>query len=242
MNTAVSDVVILCGGLGTRLKPFVSDRPKPMALIHGQPFLDLLVEQIVSQGFRRIVFCTGHQGEQIAEYVGRRTDIDALISREKTSLGTAGALRACRHRLHSQTVLVLNGDSFCPIDLVSLLVVHRRRNAAATAAVVPGDGRSDGGAIVLDVDHRITSFHEKTGGAYLNAGIYAVERPVLHQIPEHLPCSLEYDVFPALVGRGLYASVHHVPLHDIGTPARLEAFRTWMAVSKGASDEKRVSC
>ena len=231
MDTAVSDVVILCGGLGTRLKPLVSDRPKPMALIQGQPFLDLLVDQISSQGFSRIVFCTGHQGEKIAEYMGRRTGIDAVISREETPLGTAGALHACRHCLRSQTTLVFNGDSFCPINLASFLAEHRCRNAIATVAVVRSDGRSDAGGIVLDIDHRIMSFHEKTSGAYLNAGIYAVEQQAFDLIPNRIPCSLEYDVFPGLVGQGLYASLQQAPLHDIGTPERLSLFQTHYASS-----------
>lgn len=225
------DVVILCGGLGTRLRSVLADRPKPMALIHGRPFLDVLVDQVVAHGFRRIVFCTGHHGDWIAEYFGRREDIEAVMSHEPVPLGTGGALRACRHHLGSSAILVLNGDSLCPIDLSSFVAEHRRRAAVATVAVVPADGRSDGGGITLDREGRVTSFHEKAMGAYLNAGMYVLDHAVIGHISGQVPCSLEYEVFPALVGHGLYGSVHCVPLHDIGTPERLSEFQLQYARS-----------
>ncbi len=237
MNQVDVTIVILCGGMGTRLRSVVADRPKPMALIDGRPFLELPVGQAVSQGFRRLVFCTGHQGHSIAEHFSHRTDIEVLISHETDPLGTAGALRACRRYLNSSPVLVLNGDSFCAIDLAAFLAEHRRRAAAATVAVVEADGRCDGGGIALDATARITGFHEKTRGAYLNAGIYAFERPILDQIPDRRPCSLEYDVFPMLVGQGLYASVQQAPVHDIGTPARWSEFQAQYSTSHNAYTE-----
>ncbi|TKB66562.1 MAG: galactokinase [Nitrospira sp.] len=242
MNTACSDVVILCGGSGTRLKTVLRDRPKPMAPIHGRPFLDLVVNHVISHGFRRIIFCTGYRGEWIAQHFSPRIDIDAIMSHEEIPIGTAGALRACRHALRSSTVLVLNGDSLCAIDLAAFITEHRRRNASATVAVVPADDRSDGGGITLDSQHRITSFDEKTRGMYLNAGIYALESMFLDQIPERTPCSLEHDMFPALLGQGIHAIITQTPVHDIGTPARLDAFRTWMTTSVEKHIEKGAAC
>ena len=242
MNTACSDVVILCGGSGTRLRTVLHDRPKPMAPIHGRPFLDLVVNHVVSHGFRRIIFCTGYRGEWIAQHFSRRTDIDAIISHEDTPLGTAGALRACRHALRSSTVLVLNGDSLCAIDLAAFLTEHRRCNASITVAVVPADDRNDGGGITLDSQHRIMSFNEKTRSMYLNAGIYAIDPMFLDQIPERTPCSLEHDMFPAMLGQGIHAVITQAPVHDIGTPARLDAFRAWMTRSAEKHIEKGAAC
>lgn len=242
MDTARSDVVILCGGSGTRLRTIVHDRPKPMASINGRPFLDLVVNHVISHGFRRIIFCTGYRGEWIAQYFSRRTDIDAIISHEDTPLGTAGALRACRYALRSSTVLVLNGDSLCVIDLAAFLTEHRRCNASVTVAVVPADDRSDGGGITLDSQDRITSFNEKTRSAYLNAGIYALDPMFLDKIPERTPCSLEHDMFPAMLGQGIHAVITQAPVHDIGTPARLDAFRTWMSTSTVKHVERGAAC
>ena len=242
MNTARSDVVILCGGSGTRLRTVLQDRPKPMAPIHGRPFLDLVVNHVISHGFRRIIFCTGYRGGWIAQHFSRRTDIEAIMSNEETPLGTAGALRACRHALRSSPVLVLNGDSLCAIDLAAFLTEHRRYNASVTVAVVPADDRSDGGGITLDSQHRIMSFNEKTRSMYLNAGIYALDPMFLDQIPERTPCSLEHDMFPAMLGQGIHAVITQAPVHDIGTPARLEAFRAWMSASTETRVEKGAAC
>ena len=224
MDHAPTDVVILCGGLGTRLRSVLQDRPKPMALINGRPFLDLVTDHVLSYGFRRIVFCTGHHGDWIAQHVSRRTDYDAIVSQEPTPLGTAGALRACRAMLTTPTVLVMNGDSLCRIDLHALLTAHQHRQALATMAVIPSNGRTDAGGVTMDACGRIRTFQEKQSGSCLNAGIYAVQRHMIDDIPDSAPCSLERDIFPQLTDGRLYGVACDVPLYDIGTPARLAAF------------------
>lgn len=225
MSHALCDVVILCGGLGTRLQPVLQDRPKPMAPINGRPFLDLVIDYVLSHGFRRIVFCTGHHGDWIAQHVSRRSDCEAIISREQTPLGTAGALRACRGVLTTSTTFVLNGDSLCRIDLQALLAVHHNRHAVVTMAVIPTNGRGDAGGVTMDERGGIRSFQEKQTAPFLNAGIYAIQTPAIHDIPDSVPCSLERDVFPRLLDGRLYGYACDVPLYDIGTPARLAAFQ-----------------
>jgi NDP-sugar pyrophosphorylase family protein len=227
MKHTSSDVVILCGGLGTRLKPVLHDRPKPMAQINGRPFLDLVVDHVLSYGFRRIVFCTGHHGEWIAQHVSRRSDCAAIISHEQTQLGTAGALRACRSLLTTPTTLVLNGDSLCRIDLHALQALHYDRQAMATMAVVPANGRPDAGGVTMDELGRIRSFQEKHQAPFLNAGIYAIQTATIQDIPDSVPCSLERDLFPSLLDGRLYGYACDVPLYDIGTPARLAAFQAF---------------
>lgn len=233
MTHASSDVVILCGGLGTRLTPVLQDRPKPMALINGRPFLDLVVDHVLSYGFRRIVFCTGHHGDWIARHVNRLNDCEAIISHEKTQLGTAGALRASRAVLITPTTLVLNGDSLCRIDLHALLALHHDRQAVATMAVIPSNDRADAGGVTMDKPGWIRSFHEKQQAPFLNAGIYAIQTAAIDDIPDSVPCSLERDIFPRLLEGQLYGYTCDVPLYDIGTPARLAAFR---ALDKETSD------
>lgn len=224
MHHEPSDVVILCGGLGTRLQPVLKDRPKPMAPINGRPFLDLVLDHVLSYGLRRIVFCTGHHGNWIAQHVSQRTDCETVISQEPTALGTAGALRACRTLLTTATTLVLNGDSLCRIDLQALLDRHRHRQAVATMAVIPSTDRTDAGGVLMDELGWIRSFQEKHRAPFLNAGIYAIQTQAIHLIPDSVPCSLERDVFPRLVDGRLYGYPCQVPLYDIGTPERLAAF------------------
>ncbi|MEQ1792852.1 MAG: nucleotidyltransferase family protein [Nitrospira sp.] len=219
------DVVILCGGLGTRLRSVVNDRPKPMALIQERPFLDFVIDHLVAQHFTRIIFSTGYQGDCIENHVSKRIDIDAVISQEHQPLGTAGALRACLPLISTKTVLVLNGDSLCRIHFQSLLAAHRQHAAVATLAVVPTNNRIDGGGLTLDQQGRILAFREKEAGPYINAGIYAIQTSHLEQITPNTASSLERDIFPLLAGHGLLAHISDAPLYDIGTPARLAAFQ-----------------
>lgn len=242
MDKHSADIVVLCGGLGTRLQSVLHDRPKPMVQINGRPFLDLVVDQVVSQGFHRIILCTGHHGSWIAQHFKGRNDIEVVISHEEQSRGTAGALRACRNQVRTPTIVVLNGDSICCVDFSHFLMDHHRRHAAVTVAVVRTDGRNDGGGIAIDAQYRITSFQEKAEGAYLSAGIYALDASFLERIPDSTPVSLEVDIFPAHVGRGMFAYISDAPLYDIGTPARLEAFRRYMTTPIATPAERTASC
>jgi NDP-sugar pyrophosphorylase family protein len=220
------DVVILCGGLGTRLRSVVSDRAKPMALIHGRPFLDLLVDQIVAYGFRRVILCVGYRADSIKAHFASRTDCRILFSEEPRPLGTAGALKLSVPFLETSTTVVFNGDSYCPIDAAALIEFHRRKNAIGTLALLPAaDGRA-GGVVTVDEHDRVTEFVEKPGSdvsGHFNAGIYVFERQAFDTIPEAKACSLEMDVLPSLRPH-LYGVGMEAPLYDIGTPDGLRAF------------------
>jgi NDP-sugar pyrophosphorylase family protein len=211
-----------------------------MAMVHERPFLEFIVDYLVRSGFRRLIFCTGYKGESIKNYFRR---YDAVFSEETEPLGTAGALRQCRALLETSTLLVLNGDSFCELDFSALLKAHHRAHVLATVAVVAADGRSDGGSVAMDRDGRIVSFHEKgTSGSYLNAGVYACDVRFLDHIPNHHPCSLEHDVFPALLEKEIRGFVTRAPLYDIGTPERLNAFRTFSSSRLIHRTEERARC
>jgi NDP-sugar pyrophosphorylase family protein len=237
------DVVILCGGLGTRLRPVVNDRPKPMAMVHDLPFLTFVVKQLVRSGFQRLIFCTGYKGEWIKRYFHDTQGYDAVFSDEPEPLGTAGAIRHCGSFLRTSTFLVVNGDSFCALNLSGLLEAHHRAEALITMAVVRGDGRTDGGSVVLDEHDRVSRFQEKgLSGSYLNAGIYACSAELLNHIPDRRPSSLEHDVFPSLLVTGLHGFVASEPLYDIGTPERLEAFRHFSADRLVHCTEESTTC
>lgn len=220
------DVVILCGGLGTRLRSLVSDRPKPMALIHGRPFLELLVDQIVAYGFRRVILCVGYRADSIKAHFASRTDCRIVFSEEPRPLGTAGALRLSVPFLETRTVLVLNGDSYCPIDAASLIAFHRRKKAIGTLALLHATKGRAGGVVTVDEHDRVTEFVEKPAtdaSGHFNAGIYVFDRRAFDAIPEGKACSLERDVLPSLRPH-LYGFHMNAPLYDIGTPDGLRAF------------------
>ena len=225
---------LLCGGLGTRLRSVSAGRQKTLVDIRGRPFLKILVDWAARQGIRRFVFCTGYLGHQVREFfTGRYDGLDLAFSQEESPLGTAGALSNCRKLLGNRAALVMNGDSFCPLDIAAFIRFHRRQSSIATVAVVAPSTRNDGGYVVTAKDGRIVSFQEKKyePSRCLNAGIYALEPAVLDAIPEGRASSLEREVLPSLLGRGVYAYAASQPLHDIGTPDRLKAFQA--ACSEG---------
>lgn len=229
------DVVILCGGLGSRLAVVVGDRPKPMAQIGRRPFLDILIDQFLSFGSRRFVLCTGHRSQFIREYYSRRDDsLELLFSDEPSPLGTAGAVKNAEAYIETDPFLVANGDSFCPVDLTEFYNFHRAKGAFMSMAVVESENRNDAGLVAIDERQRIIGFEEKGSschGRYVNAGIYLFQKEILSLIPANTKYSLEYDLFPTLVDAGSFAYVCREPLIDIGTPSRYEHAKEYFACS-----------
>jgi NDP-sugar pyrophosphorylase family protein len=225
-QTSDIDVVILCGGLGSRLKSVVADRPKPMAIIGERPFLAILIDRFRSFGFRRFVLCTGYMSEAVEAYfVGPTGEIEVVISREPQPLGTAGAVKLAESHIRSDPFLVANGDSFCPVDLAAFVRFHQARGAVLSMAVAPSRDPKDYGTVIVDADQRIVGFKEKAGAqtpGHINAGLYLFSRQVLASLPEAVKTSLECDLFPRLVGRRCYAFMGSNPVLDIGTPERFE--------------------
>ena len=219
--------LILAGGLGTRLAPLICDLPKPMAQVAGRPFLAYLLEQVQAAGCTDVVLSVGHKGHLIEAYFGDGSyyGLHLRYVREPKPLGTGGALALARPLLGTTTCLVLNGDSYCPLDLHALLAQHQALGAYATIAATQVPDPAPYGQLVLAADDTIISFREKGESAepgYVNAGIYLLEQAVLNLLPSTTPSSLERDLFPLLVGRGLYAFRQATPFIDIGTPV------TWL--------------
>jgi phosphoheptose isomerase/UTP-glucose-1-phosphate uridylyltransferase len=219
------DAVILSGGLGQRLRPVLSDRPKPLAEVDGRPFLEWLVLMLEAAGVRRIVLATGYMGEVIEQAMGdgRRFGLELTYSREPEPLGTAGALRLAADYMSSSPVLVLNGDSYCRFELGRMLTLHRDRHATATMWLQREADAGRFGSVELDRDGRIVRFLEKAGdnAGLISCGVYLVERAVIERIPTGRAVSLERDVFPGLAGHDLYGVVGNGTFLDIGTPQAL---------------------
>jgi len=228
------DVVILCGGIGSRLAEVVNDRPKPMAEINHQPFLDILIEYFVRFGFRRFVLCTGHMSEVIQDYYGSKTGpLEFIISQEHAPLGTAGSVKNAQEFIQSEPFLVTNGDSFCSVDLSEFYNFHSSRQALLSMAVVESEDTTDSGLVRLDSLQRIISFEEKKQKeemGYINAGIYLFHKHILSLIPANTKYSLEYDLFPKLNNQSSFAFISHEELIDIGTPERYERARSFFSV------------
>ena len=222
---------ILAGGLGTRLRPVVMDRPKVLAEVAGRPFVTYLLDQLVSVGLREVVLLTGYRGEQVYSALGRRyRGMRLRYSQEESPLGTGGALRAGLDYLQSSAVLLLNGDSFCDLEWANFGRFHDESlGVSLTLSRVADTSRY--GQIRLGACDQVVEFAEKRdseGPGWINAGVYLLSRHLVEAIPDNRPISLEREVLPGWVESGkVRGHRQDGPLLDIGTPesyAMAEAF------------------
>lgn len=211
---------ILVGGRGSRLKP-VWQGPKALAPVHGRPFLEFVLDSLVASGAGKIVLCTGEQGAEIQQRIGtnfRGTTISYSV--EPQPLGTAGALRRACVDSGEGEVLVLNGDTLCEVDYPDLLRTHHRLGARATLTLASCGEGSRFGSVRFDASGAVTAFVEKASqsSGWVSAGVYVLSREVLELIPGDRPVSLETEVFPGWIGRGLFGYKCPGRFIDIGTP------------------------
>jgi phosphoheptose isomerase len=237
------EAVILAGGKGTRLAEVVSDRPKPMAEVAGRPFLDWLLLSLRQQGVRRLVLSTGHLADRLERHCGdgSQWDLEIVYSREEEPLGTAGAIRQALRYLAGDRFFVLNGDSFCPASLFSLFAQHARRDARATMWLAEMADCARYGQVELD-GSAVTAFREKEAGAgpgLVNAGVYLFERDIFEPLPAGRPISLEREVLPELVRKGLYGVRGAEPVLDIGTPESYREAQTILPALTGQQTAPR---
>lgn len=234
MNTARPagvTVAILAGGLGTRLRSVVADRPKVLARVNGRPFLSHLLDQVAEAGFEQVVLCTGFRADAVeAEFGHSYRTLRLGYSPEPEPLGTGGALRLALPQLTSSSVLVLNGDSYCDADLAAFWQTHQQSGARGSLLLVWVADAGRYGQVEVTSQGEILSFREKQPGApagWINAGIYLLERALLANIPVGRAVSLERECFPGWLGLRLQGVTVQGKFLDIGTPqsyAQAEAF------------------
>jgi NDP-sugar pyrophosphorylase family protein len=218
------DVVVLCGGLGKRIRSITNDRPKPMLEIDNQPFLDILINYVSGSGFRRFILCLGYLGNFIKQhYQDKRNNLEILFSEEKEFLGTGGAIKNAEALIETSPFLVLNGDSFCQVDLRKFIKFHRSKEALVSIAVAKVENGYDYGVITLNGSQRIYKFSEKfksNKNNFINAGVYLFQKESLLLMPANKKFSLERDFFPKLVDKEFYGYIIQGTFIDIGTPER----------------------
>jgi NDP-sugar pyrophosphorylase family protein len=221
-NLSNITVVILAGGLGTRLRSIVSDRPKVLADVHSRPFLTFLLDELVNASAQDVVLCTGYMADEVYKKFGKEyKSLRLLYSKEHKPLGTGGALRLALSMFKSDFVLVMNGDSFIRVNLTTYLnwFFDKKRQAAILLTKVSDTARY--GSVNIDHEEKITAFNEKEtslGAGLINAGIYLMKKSLIASIPTGRFYSLESELFPNLVGKKLFGFCCNGPFVDIGIP------------------------
>ena len=250
--------ILLCGGMGTRLRSVVSDRPKPMADICGKPFLQYLLEMLRDKGITEVIFALGYMGEMIEEYFqdGSAFGLKIAYSYEEEPLGTGGAIRNALPKILEEEVLVLNADTYFPMDYQGLLRFHQENDGDFSLATRAVPDISRYGAVRRDATGWILAWNEKLGdggqqlgegskqpiegnaqqavssshktlAGEINGGIYVMKKSLIAEIPEGKQ-SLEQDCIPKWLSEGkrIFGLPFEGYFMDIGIPKDYQQFIT----------------
>jgi len=217
-------VVILAGGLGTRLRPLTFEIAKSMAPVNGRPFLEHQIKYLKQQGMKKILLCVGYLSEQVVEYFndGKKFGVEIQYSVEREPLGTGGALKNAEGKIGEEFILV-NGDTYLPLDYKRLLDFWKQKKknvivAYNNAEKIVGNNMFVKGGKVLAY-----SKNSSIGMNSVDAGVYVFNRDVLSFIPKNKKVSLETEIFSKLIEQKQLAGyVTSQRFYDMGTPERLK--------------------
>lgn len=211
-------VVIMCGGLGTRLRPLTDTVPKPLLPVRGRPLIEHTLERLAAEGFDSVYLSVHYRPEAFERIDGSRFDLHIETVHEERRLGTAGALGRLRDRL-SEPFLVVNGDVLTEMRFRALLDFHLKRDFLVTVSVKPYELRVPYGVVEVRGDD-VVSIAEKPLHQYLtNAGVYALNPEVVSRIVPGEFVDMDELIVRVLEGHG---RVGAFPVHerwiDIGRP------------------------
>lgn len=230
--------IIIAGGLGTRLRPLTYMRPKPLVPVANRPFLEYQVALLKEHGIDDIVFATNYMAEMIEAHFGdgSRFGVRMRYAVETTPLGTGGAIRNAADLFPGQTVVVFNGDILTDFDLSAIVRFHEERRAIATVTLAPIPRPHPFGALLLDSEGLVQSWHEPSeaekqamskagqasGSDLINAGFYVLSNAAVERIPQGARSSIERDIFPPLIASGgVFGFAPGGFWMDLGRPAQL---------------------
>lgn len=197
---------IMCGGAGTRLRPLTFRRPKPTIPLLNKPSVIHLIEHLSKEGFNEIIITLGYMGEEIENTVGDGSiygiHIDYVYEKEK--LGTAGSIKNAQDKLGNEPFIVVGGDHVMTLNLREMYRFHQKRNSIATIGLLSIDDPREFGIANMDIDYKITRFHEKPkpGEIFSNlasTGIYVCSPEIFDWIPKNTKYDFAKDLFPRLL-------------------------------------------
>lgn len=242
----MKEAIILCGGLGSRLRSVIGEKQKTMTLIDDTPFLVRVINYLKSYRVTRVIFATGYKSEEIKDYFGEKYyfGVEINYSEEKTQLGTGGAIRNALSKVKYDNVLVLNGDTLFEADLYKLKNNFTKLNADISIICKEVSDKSRYGTVKISFNEKhnqvkgeglIVSFDEKIDESeisnkedlYINGGIYLMKKSLIETIPENEKVSLEKDLIPLWIKEQkiIGGVVSGEKFIDIGTPESLSQYK-----------------
>lgn len=233
--------LILCGGLGTRLRSTIGEKQKAMTKVQGEPFLVNIIKYLKVFNITKVIFAIGYKGNEVREYFGDSYyfGVEVSYAEEKAPLGTGGAIRNALDLIEGDSVLVLNGDTLFPIDINLLIENYREKNADMSIACKEISEKDRYGTIIFSKNEGIIEkFLEKNqyeielenkkelSKSYINGGIYLISKKLIEKIETGKKISLEEDLIPKWLKekKVIGGVISNASFIDIGTPESLYEF------------------
>jgi len=218
--------VLLVGGAGTRLRPLTYVVPKCLLPVGGKPLLERTMRYLEGHRITEFVLCVAYLKKHIMDTFGDGSGLGFKIEYAEADapLGTAGQLKTAAGMLH-ETFLAMNGDIVTNLNVTEMVAKHRGMKGVATIALKEFGVKIPYGHISVDREGRVTAFEEKPTLNYMaNAGVYVMEPRVFDEIPSHKAASLETDVFPSLIAKGMTINSYFESAYwaDVGSMADFE--------------------
>ncbi|SJZ43474.1 nucleotidyltransferase family protein [Selenihalanaerobacter shriftii] len=180
-------VILMAGGLGTRLRPLTDDIPKPMLTVGNKPILEIIIDQFKEYGYHNFLIAVNYKSEIIESYFGNGSKFGANIDyiRENKRLGTAGALKLAEDKLNGKPIFVMNGDILTEVNFRSFMAFHQNNKFDLTMATRKYEYQSPYGVVNID-EVKVRSLEEKPSYYYfINAGIYCLNPEMIKYIPKN---------------------------------------------------------
>jgi len=195
----MNEAVILAGGRGIRLRKSISDLPKSMAPVNGRPFLEYLMDYLITQEITSFILSVGFKREVIIDHFGESyRDIPVEYAEELEPMGTGGGIRLALWKVKGSRAFAMNGDSLFRVDMQQMMDQHVHKNADMTIALRELNDTGRYGRVTIGQDRRILGFsekEEKVGKGYINGGVYILEKKILMEPEFRGRFSIEKDCF-----------------------------------------------
>jgi len=222
-----TEAIVLAGGMGTRLKSVVPDKPKPMALINGKPFLEYLLNYLAQNGISHVILSVGFKAEQVYDYFGNSyANMDLSYAFEKNPLGTGGGIRLALQKAKTNNVFIVNGDTLFNVSLKKLDELHIKNKSDLSIALKEVEDGSRYGTITTNKSDKINSFKEKKEKkekALINGGTYLLSKDTFMNLDFPEKFSFEKDFMEKYFEQlNFYGSAFNDYFIDIGIPETYE--------------------
>jgi D-glycero-alpha-D-manno-heptose 1-phosphate guanylyltransferase len=220
------EAIILAGGLGSRLRSVLSDRPKPMADINGRPFMEYLADHLILQGIDRIILAAGYMAGIIQSHFGNRYGkAEIVYAIEEKPLGTGGGLKNALPLVKGDRVFVVNGDTYFGIPFREMEELFVKKQADVLIALCHADDQTRYGSVWTDPEGRVLKFTEKKdrkGPSLVNGGVYLMKKGIFNGLDLPEIFSFEKDFLEKnAAGTRIFGKLFPAEFIDIGIPETL---------------------